>query len=142
MSRAVRPAGAHPRCASVATLSTTHGYTASDGAYRGQVPHVHRHRHDEPVVQSVTSVPESLADEQSGRIRRYLITMAIRTLCFIGAVVTATQGAPWWLWGTFAVLAILLPYVAVVLANAVRPRPPGSSAPVTPGTDGPDQIGH
>jgi hypothetical protein len=106
------------------------------------VPHVHRHRHDEPVVQSVTSVPESLAEEQAGRIRRYLITMAIRTLCFIGAVVTATQGAPWWLWGTLAVLAIVLPYVAVVLANAVRPRLSGSSAPVAPRGDGPDQIGH
>ena len=89
----------------------------------------------------MTSVPESLAQEQSGRIRRYLITMGIRTACFVGAAVTATQGAPWWLWGSLAVAAILLPYVAVVLANAVRPRQPGSSAPVTPRGDAPDQIG-
>ncbi|TPG17924.1 DUF3099 domain-containing protein [Pedococcus bigeumensis] len=104
------------------------------------MPHAHRHHPDEPFVQSVTSVPESLAEEQKGRIRRYLVTMAIRTACFIGAAVTATQGAPWWLWGTLAVAAILLPYVAVVLANAVRPRQQGSSAPVTPRGDGPDQI--
>jgi hypothetical protein len=105
------------------------------------VPHVHRHHHDEPLVQSVTSVPESLADEQAGRIRRYLITMGIRTVCFVLAAVTATKGAPWWLWGSLAVAAIVLPYIAVVFANAVRPRPPGSSAPVTPHSDGPDQIG-
>ena len=78
--------------------------------------------------------------EQAGRIRGYLITMGIRTVCFVLSVVTATKGAPWWLWGSLAVAAILLPYVAVVLANAVRPRPPGSSAPVTPRGDGPDQI--
>ena len=92
-------------------------------------------------MQSVTSVPESLAEEQAGRIRRYLLTMVVRTVCFVLAAVTATQGAPWWLWGSFAVAAIVLPYVAVVLANAVRPRLPGSSAPVTPRGDGPDQIG-
>ena len=92
-------------------------------------------------MQSVTSVPESLAEEQAGRIRRYLLTMAVRTVCFVLAAVTATQGAPWWLWGSFAIAAILLPYVAVVLANAVRPRLPGSSAPVTPRDDGPQQLG-
>ena len=92
-------------------------------------------------MQSVTSVPESLAEEQAGRIRRYLLTMAVRTVCFVLAAVTATQGAPRWLWGTFAIAAILLPYVAVVLANAVRPRQPGSSAPVTPRGDGPEQLG-
>lgn len=92
-------------------------------------------------MQSVTSVPESLAEEQTGRIRRYLITMAIRTACFIGAVVAATQGAPWWAWGSLAVAAIVLPYIAVVMANAVRPRAPGSSASVTPRGDGPERLG-
>ena len=89
-------------------------------------------RHDEPVVQSVTSAPESLADEQAGRIRRYLFTMGIRTACFVGAVVTASWvrrvgvGHP-------GRGRDLLPYVAVVLANAVRPAAPGVvSAPVTP----------
>jgi hypothetical protein len=74
------------------------------------------------------------------RQKRYIISMSIRTACFVGAAVTATQGAPWWLWGTLADAAILLPYVAVVLANAVRPRQQGSSAPVTPRGDGPGQI--
>jgi fatty acid desaturase len=93
-------------------------------------------------VQSVTSAPANLADEQAGRIRRYLVTMGIRTACFIGSVLTATAGAPWWVWGSLAVLAVVLPYIAVVMVNAVAPRMPGgSAAPVTPRGDGPDQIG-
>ena len=100
-----------------------------------------RHHTARPPVQLVTSAPESLAEEQAARIKRYLVTMAIRTACFIGAAVTATQGAPWWIWGTMALAAIVLPYIAVVMVNAVRPRAPGRSAPVTPRGDGPDQIG-
>ena len=93
-------------------------------------------------MQSVTSAPQSLAEEQAGRIRRDLVTMGIRTVCFVGAVLSATAGAPWWVWGTFAVLALLLPYVAVVMANAVRPRPVGGGRPVPPRDDtAPRQIG-
>jgi len=83
-------------------------------------------------VQSVTTAPESLAEEQAARIRRYLVTMGIRTACFVLAALTATKGAPWWVWGSFSVAAVLLPYVAVVLANAVRPRFAGRTSPVTP----------
>lgn len=104
--------------------------------------HAHRIRRAHPAVQSVTSAPESLAEEQAHRIRRYLLTMGIRTVCFIGAAVTASVGAPWWLWGSLALLAIVLPYIAVVLANAVSPRAPGAARPVTPPDDsGPKQIG-
>jgi hypothetical protein len=103
-----------------------------------------RHRHATPhrgtVVQSVTSAPESLAAEQAARIKRYLLTMGVRTVCFLLAAVTASRGAAWWVWGTFALLAVVLPYVAVVMANAVRPRAGGASEPVTPRDDGPPQI--
>ena len=64
----------------------------------------HRERH--PVVQSVTTAPESLAEEQAARIRRYLVTMGVRTACFLLAALTATRGAPWWVWGSFSVLAV------------------------------------
>lgn len=124
---------------SVATLSTTHGYTASHPAYRGGVNRPHRAHHPVTPVQSVTSVPESLAEEQASRIKRYLMTMAVRTVCFVGAAISGMRGAPWWVWGSLAVAAIVLPYVAVVMANAVRPRAPGSSAPVLP-DDGPERI--
>jgi hypothetical protein len=92
------------------------------------------------VVQSVTSAPESLAQEQAARIKRYLLTMGVRTVCFLLAALTGTNGAPGWVWGSFALLAVVLPYIAVVMANAVRPRNEGSSAPVTPRDEGPDQI--
>lgn len=99
------------------------------------------HRRDRPtVVQSVTTAPESLAEEQAARIRRYLVTMGVRTACFLLAALTATKGAPWWVWGSFSVAAVVLPYVAVVLANAVRPRLAGRTSPVTPVVDHTRQI--
>ncbi len=100
-------------------------------------PH-RRERHI--VVQSVTTAPESLAEEQAARIRRYLVTMGVRTACFLLAALTATKGAPWWVWGSFSVAAVVLPYVAVVLANAVRPRLAGGTNPVTPVVDHTRQI--
>jgi fatty acid desaturase len=110
-------------------------------AYCGEVRNARRRQRHQRVVQSVTSAPQSLAEEQSSRIRRYLVTMGIRTACFLGAVLTATAGAPWWVWGTFALLAVVLPYVAVVLANAVRPRRIDAGRPVTPRTDPTHQLG-
>lgn len=125
----------------LATLPTTGGYAASQAAYRGGV-RTHRTRHPVTPVQSVTSVPASLADEQAARIKRYLVTMGIRTVCFLGAAFAGTRGAPWWVWGSLAVAAIVLPYIAVVLANAVRPRAPGQSSPVVPPDDHrPEQLG-
>lgn len=80
-------------------------------------------------VPSVTTAPISLHDEQSGRMRQYLATMALRTVCFIGAYFF--EG---WLRWVCVALAVLLPYVAVVLVNAVRPRPADDSMalPVDP----------
>lgn len=51
------------------------------------------------------------------RIRRYLITMGIRIACFVLAVVF--EG---WVRWVFVAGAAILPYIAVVLANAVGPR--------------------
>ncbi len=50
-------------------------------------------------------------------MKRYLITMGIRTACFVGAWIF--EGPVRW---AFVVMAVALPYVAVVLANAVGPR--------------------
>lgn len=71
----------------------------------------------EPSVQSVTTAPTTLREEQAGRTRRYLAMMGIRTFCFVAAYFT--EG---WVRWTCVVLAVVLPYIAVVLANAVRPR--------------------
>lgn len=69
------------------------------------------------VVHTVTTAPMSLAEDTQMRMRRYLITMAVRTACFVLAVVVDS-----WIRWVFAVGGIVLPYVAVVLANAVGPR--------------------
>lgn len=78
-------------------------------AYPEGVPQTH--------VPSVTTAPITLQEEQSGRVRQYLWTMALRTACFIGAFVF--DG---WLRWTCVALAVLLPYFAVVLVNSVTPR--------------------
>jgi hypothetical protein len=87
------------------------------------------------ITQSVTSVPETLHHEQVARIHRYLLTLGVRTVCFVLAVVT--DG---WVRWVFAGLAIVLPYIAVVMANAVRPRRGGPGRPVTPHRDSTHQI--
>ncbi|MBP6996415.1 MAG: DUF3099 domain-containing protein [Phycicoccus sp.] len=83
-----------------------------------------RSRPDLPIVQSVTSVGETLEAEQARRMRRYLITMGIRTACFILAFFA--QG---WLRWVLMAGAVILPYIAVVLANARKPRLPGRIMP-------------
>lgn len=60
------------------------------------------------------------------RQRRYLISMAIRTACFVAAV--ATSGAMRWV---FVAGAVFLPYIAVVLANAGLQRRPDEAESVT-----------
>ncbi|MEI6216596.1 MAG: DUF3099 domain-containing protein [Actinomycetes bacterium] len=69
----------------------------------------------EPEMVSITTAQESLSIDQSIRARRYFISMMIRTLCFILTVVLPSP----YRW--VALLgAVLLPYVAVVVANAGR----------------------
>ena len=85
-----------------------------------------RHGDDqERVVQSVTSAPASGSDDQGHRVKRYLLTMGIRVLC--GALALFTDG---WVRWTFVALAVVLPYIAVVMANAVGPRSGQAVAPV------------
>ncbi len=71
----------------------------------------------------VTSAATSRTDQINTRQRRYLITMAARTLLFVGAIVLFR--------GVWRYLAIggslVLPWLAVVVANAGLP--PNSQAP-------------
>ena len=73
----------------------------------------------DPSVHRVTSAQESLSEGQSRRTRRYLISMSIRTVCFLLAVFT--NG---WLQWAFLAGAVVLPYLAVVAANAGRENDP------------------
>ncbi len=70
---------------------------------------------------SITGAQVSLTEDQRARTRRYLISMAIRTVCFLGAIL-----ASGWLRWTLVVGAVVLPYVAVVMANAGRKRAPAA----------------
>ncbi|MFF8509061.1 DUF3099 domain-containing protein [Streptomyces sp. NPDC015492] len=83
----------------------------------------------------ITGARQGLADDVRGRQRRYVISMTVRTLSVIAAAV---------LWNVerhVAVVAlalgVLLPYVAVVIANAGRETAPSLpstfvTAPVRP----------
>ena len=85
---------------------------------------------------ALTELPPSPQQEQRSRMLRYAITMGIRVVCL--GLCLVTPG--WWILVP-AAGAVFLPYVAVVMANAVRPRAPGGTRPVLPRGDGPSQIG-
>lgn len=68
----------------------------------------------------VTTLAESPEQDQSRRMRNYVITMSVRLACLLA--MPFVQG--WWL-ALCALGAIVLPYIAVVAANAVGPRPGG-----------------
>lgn len=79
-------------------------------------------------AQSITGAPESLAADQARRARRYLVQMGIRVVCFLLAVLL-WQRVPLWVSLVLIVGAVVLPYIAVLFANAGRERrddaPPG-----------------
>ena len=79
---------------------------------------------DAPV--RITTAPSSAGADISHRQRRYLIAMGVRTLCFVMVVLlTITHAGPGWLPWIFVVGAVVLPYVAVVMANAARTKSDG-----------------
>ena len=71
----------------------------------------------EPVYQ-ITSARRGVRDDVDSRTRRYLISMGIRTACFLGAVFV---GDGWLRWLLIAG-ALVLPYLSVVFANGGRER--------------------
>jgi hypothetical protein len=66
----------------------------------------------------ITTAASSRADDIARRQRRYVFSMGVRTVCFISAVLVG----PGWLRWVLVVGALLLPYVAVVMANAVTTK--------------------
>lgn len=77
-------------------------------------------------VHSISGVRRSAAQDLQARRNRYLWSMGVRTLCFALAIVT-TGPLRW----VMIAAAILLPYVAVVFANAGRER--AGVGPQSPG---------
>jgi len=86
-------------------------------------------------VYSITAARRPHQADMDSRMVKYLVSMSIRTLCFVLVLVTPSP----WRW-FFAVGAIVLPYVAVIVANAGGERrgpapqpvvqPPAPEAPV------------
>ena len=68
---------------------------------------------------SITSASRPRSEELRGREVRYVISMMIRTLCFLLALVFRQYWVVW----VFLAAALFLPYVAVVMANAAAPDP-------------------
>ncbi|WP_406057220.1 DUF3099 domain-containing protein [Streptomyces sp. NBC_01077] len=78
----------------------------------------------------ITGARQGLADDVRGRQRRYIISMTVRTLSVIAAAV---------LWNVerhvaivALALGILLPYIAVVIANAGRETAPSLPSTFVP----------
>ena len=68
--------------------------------------------------QSITSLRRSPQDDRRSRMIQYTVAMSIRTVCIVLCLVV-----PGWWRLLPAVGAIVLPYIAVVLANASISRP-------------------
>lgn len=64
----------------------------------------------------ITSATRGRSENVAGRQRRYLISMAVRTGCFLAAVFVASWSL--WLMWVFIIASFILPPVAVVVANA------------------------
>jgi hypothetical protein len=92
-----------------------------------------RRGHAADDVVRITTAPESPEVEMGHRQRRYMISMSIRTLCFVAAILV---GGGWLRWVLVAA-AFILPYVAVVMANSASPRVEGT-APQAPGFGHPE----
>ena len=76
-----------------------------------------RRGRDEAVL--ITSARRSRSEEIAARQRRYLLTMGLRLVMFLLAL--ALLRGPWQWIGIAA--AVVLPWVAVIVANGGEPKP-------------------
>lgn len=78
-----------------------------------------RGRKPEPDVVRITGAPHNPREDIDRRQSRYLLSMTIRTLCFIAAVFAVKIP---WLCAALIAASFFLPFIAVVIANAAAPR--------------------
>lgn len=69
----------------------------------------------------ITTAGSGPAADLARRQKRYILSMSFRALCFIGAVIAGSAHVNW-LWPILIGAALILPYVAVVMANATDSR--------------------
>lgn len=89
----------------------------------------------EPEVYSITGAQIPRSRDLDQRVNRYLFSMAVRTACVV--LVLVVEGPLRWV---FAVGAIALPYVAVIMANTVGERRQGPTVQVGDLSRKPRQI--
>jgi Protein of unknown function (DUF3099) len=76
---------------------------------------------DNPI--RITTASAGAGADIASRQKRYVITMLVRTLCFVAvACLAITHAGPAWLPWIFVVGAVFLPYIAVVMANAASTK--------------------
>ncbi|SDD18127.1 DUF3099 domain-containing protein [Nocardioides lianchengensis] len=80
-----------------------------------------RDRNRSPQAVRITTAASDRNADIAIRQRRYLLSMSLRSLCFVGAIIAALAGVGW-LWPILIFGALILPYIAVVMANAVSMR--------------------
>lgn len=95
-------------------------------------------RDDVDAAIRITTAGNSPQADLARRQRRYVISMAIRSICFVGAVIAGLAGIDW-LWPILIAAAIVLPYIAVVMANATITRT--DDMPLPDGRAGHRQLG-
>ena len=106
-------------------------------------------RHQTGDAVRITTASTSAAQDIAARQKRYVLAMGFRTICFVAAIfVTIT-----WARILLVIAALVLPYVAVVMANAGTSKSDGfalvngpsgeKELPTGPGSDtnsGPDHL--
>lgn len=76
------------------------------------------------MAHSITTLPKSAATDRHRRMIQYIVAQAVRLACFVGALFATG----WWQL-ILVIAAVVLPYIAVVLANAAN-RVPGAAVEV------------
>ncbi|WP_331717267.1 DUF3099 domain-containing protein [Yinghuangia sp. ASG 101] len=88
---------------------------------------VNRVRSAKAPVYRISGARKGLSEDIRGRQRRYVVSMSVRTVCFLLAVVIS--GPVRWV---MLAAALFLPYIAVVIANAGRKPTSETPPPAVP----------
>jgi len=77
-------------------------------------------------VYRISDAPRPLAEDVSARSRNYMISMSVRTVLFILALIVSG-----WLRWAFFIGSLILPYIAVMLANEGKSRRSETLPPIS-----------
>jgi hypothetical protein len=77
-----------------------------------------RNRSDRPIL--ITEAPVNADEEFEHRRKRYLLMMALRAVCIVGAASTFSISG--WIAAAFVAAALVLPWAAVLIANDRPPK--------------------